>query len=112
MNNKKYSNKQEKVVAKTLKGKKQANSGATAFNKGDILTDKFCIECKTSITKKKSISIKKSWLNGLKEDAFAMNKGYYALCFNFGGEEETNENYYIINQKTFKLLNLLLLEEE
>ena len=32
-----YSNKQEKKVAKTLGGKKVANSGATAFHKGDVI---------------------------------------------------------------------------
>ena len=34
-----YSNKQEKHIAKELGGKKVPNSGATAFNKGDVVLD-------------------------------------------------------------------------
>jgi hypothetical protein len=36
-----YSNKQEKKIAKQVSGKQVANSGATAFNKGDVTTDEW-----------------------------------------------------------------------
>ena len=36
-----YSDKQEKSVVKSLKGKQTKNSGATAFEKGDVLSDDF-----------------------------------------------------------------------
>ena len=96
-----YSSKQEKQVAKAVGGKKVANSGATAFEKGDVTTDNFLIECKTCTTEKKSFSIKKEWLEKNKEEAFEMGKSYSALAFNFGPD---SENYYVIDEKLFKEL--------
>ena len=92
-----YSQRQEKAVAKKLKGKIVANSGAPDFVAGDVKTSQWLIECKTCITEKKSFSIKKEWLDKNKEEAFAMNKDYNALAFDFG----TGNNYYIIDEKTF-----------
>jgi len=94
-----YSNKQEKQVAKAVKGKKVANSGATAFLKGDVTTDRVLIECKTCTSEKKSFSIKREWLEKNKEEAFEMGKEYSVLAFNFG---ENTPNYYILDEKTFK----------
>lgn len=105
-----YSNKQEKDVAKKLGGKVQSNSGATPFYKGDVDNRAFLIECKTATKQKESISIKKAWLDKLKEETFAMNRTNYSLCFNFGGLNN-HENFYIINERTFLLLNKLLEEE-
>ena len=93
-----FSNKQEKHIAKELDGKKVVNSGATAFNKGDVLLENWLIEAKTCTTEKQSFSIKKEWLEKNKEEAFAMRKDYNALAFNFGD----NKNYYIVDEKTFK----------
>lgn len=100
-NNRYYSNRQEKKIAKELGGKQTSNSGATSFSKGDIRTKQFLIEAKTVTKSKDSFSIKKSWLLKNKEEAFAMNKQYNALAFNFGPDEE---NYYIIDEKLFKEL--------
>ena len=96
-----YSSKQEKQVAKAIGGRTVANSGATAFNKGDVTTDNILIECKTCVTEKKSFSIKKEWLEKNKEEAFEMGKDYSVLAFNFGPD---TSNYYVINEKLFKLL--------
>ena len=79
-----YSSRQEKAVAKAVKGKQVSNSGATAFSKGDVRTNQWLIECKTNTTAKKSFSIKKEWIDKNKEEAFAMNKDYNALAFDFG----------------------------
>ena len=92
-----YSNRQEKAVAKAVGGKQVSNSGATAFSKGDVRTADWLIECKTCTTEKKSFSIKKEWLEKNKEEAFAMNKDYSALAFDFGD----GNNYYIVDEKTF-----------
>lgn len=93
-----YSAKQEKKVAKLIDGKQTANSGAGAFKKGDCSNDLFLIECKTLTEPKKSHSIKKEWLEKNAEEAFAMNKPYNALAFDFGD----GDNYFIIDAKTFK----------
>lgn len=99
-----YSNKQEKQVAKAIGGRQVANSGATAFNKGDVTTSKFLIECKTCTKEQKSFAVKKEWLQKNQEEAFAMGKQYSALAIDFGGAEQ----YYVISQKLFnKLLNAL-----
>jgi len=103
MNTRKYSKAQESRVAKSLKGKRQPNSGATAFLKGDVKTAQFCIECKTAMTEKQSMSIKRDWIDGIKEEAFAMNKPYWSLVFNFGGLDNP-ENFYIIDERLFKQL--------
>lgn len=93
-----YSNKQEKQVAKVVGGRQTANSGATAFSKGDVFTSDWLIECKTSTSEKASFSIKRDWLDKNKEEAFAMNKDHNALCFDFG---PNTERYYIVDEKTF-----------
>lgn len=96
-----YSTKQEKSVAKYLNGKRVSNSGATAFNKGDVELTDWLIECKTTTaTKKASFSIKREWLDKNKEEAFAMGKSYSALCFDFGD----GKRHYIIDERTFKQL--------
>ena len=94
-----YSDKQEKTVAKIIGGKQVANSGATAFNKGDAVSDKCLVECKTCTKPKQSFSIKKEWLEKNAEEAFAMNKQYSILAFNYGEDED---NYYILDERTFK----------
>lgn len=94
-----YSKKQENAVAKQVGGKRTANSGATTFQKGDVTSEDWLIECKTSETAKASFSIKREWLEKNKKEAFDTGKMYNALCFDFGNG---SNRYYIINEKTFK----------
>lgn len=93
-----YSNRQETAVAKAIGGRKVANSGATAYDKGDVSTDKVLIECKTKMTDSKSISIQKEWLDKLKDESIYMKKPFYTLVFNFG---EHSDNYYVINESLY-----------
>ena len=111
MNTRKYSKNQESRVAKNLKGKRQANSGATPFFKGDVVTEQFCIECKTAMKERQSMSIKKDWIDGIKEESFAMGKPYWSIAFNFGGLDNP-ENYYVIDEKLFLRLIHYLEETE
>ena len=103
-----FSKAQETTVAKAVGGKRTANSGATPFSKGDVRTDKFLIECKTCVEEKKSFTIKREWIDKNKEEAFAMNKPYSAIVFNFGPD---TENHYVISEKLFKRLQALLEDE-
>ena len=48
MNVKKKSQKQEKQVAKEIKGKTTIASGALYFQKADVRNDEFLVECKTT----------------------------------------------------------------
>ena len=100
-----YSSKQEKSIAKVVGGRLQANSGATTFSKGDIKTDNWLFEAKTCMKEQESFSIKKEWLEKLKQESFAMNKEYNALVFNFG--PDTN-NYYVLDEKIMKKLLIIL----
>lgn len=102
-----YSSKQEKQVAKAVGGKQTANSGATAFSKGDVRTDLFLLECKTCVKPQKSFTVQKDWFVKNKEEAFAMGKPFSAVVFDFGDGEQ----HYIIDEKLFKKL-LKHLEDE
>lgn len=103
-----YSNRQEKKVAKAIGGKQTANSGATAFSKGDVRTDEWLIECKTKTSESKSITVQKEWFDKNEEEAFAMGKSYSAVVFDFGD----GENHYVISEKMFKRLLKFLAEEK
>ena len=95
---------QEKTVAKAVGGTTTANSGATAFQKGDILTsgdEAWLIECKTKMTHSESISIKKEWFDKNREEMIFMGKKHQAVVFNFGPGEE---NHYIIDEYLFQEL--------
>lgn len=54
-----YSDQHEKSVVKALGGRQTSNSGAGKFHKGDVVVGDTLIECKTSMTEKNSVSIKK-----------------------------------------------------
>lgn len=104
-----YSDRQEKAVARKVAGNQTTNSGATKFSKGDVRTDKWLLECKTSTSAKKSFSIKKDWLLKNKEEAFAMGKEFNALVFDFGDE---GKRYYVVDEKTFLQMKDALEEED
>ena len=94
-------------MAKAIGGKQTANSGATAFSKGDVRTDLFLIECKTCVKSQKTFTVHKEWFTKNQEEAFAMGKPHNAVVFDFGDGEQ----HYIINERLFKKL-LKYLEEE
>lgn len=104
-----YSKQQEKKVAKAVNGKRTANSGATAFSKGDVVTTDWLIECKTKMKDCNSFTIKEDWLLKNEEEAFAMRKNNSALCFDFG--PSANKRYYVISERLFQLLQTYLQEE-
>lgn len=92
-----YSSKQEKKVAKAVGGKQVANSGATAFSKGDVRNDLFLIEAKTHTEFRENFTVKHSWIEKNREEAFQMGKRYSALAIDFGDGEQ----HYLIDQRLF-----------
>ena len=104
-----YSKQQEKQVAKAVRGMRTANSGATPFQKGDVITRDWLIECKTKVKDSTSFTIKRDWLSKNAEEAFAMGKQHSALCFDFGPD---SERYYIISEKQFQALQKYLEEDK
>lgn len=103
-----YSKRQERKVAKYVGGKRQPNSGATPFYKGDVVTDQFLIECKTKTKDSSSITLKEDWFLKNEEEAFAMGGKYPALCFDFG--PSANKRYYVISEPLFQMLQEYLKE--
>ena len=106
LSNRYYSKQQEKKVAKAVNGKRTANSGATPFQKGDVATRDWLIECKTKTKDCSSFTIKEEWLLKNEEEAFAMGKNYSALCFDFG--PSANRRYYVISERLLLLLQSLI----
>ena len=104
-----YSGRQEKKVAKAVNGRKTANSGATAFQKGDVVTKDWLIECKTKTNDCSSFTVKEEWLLKNEEEAFAMGKNNSALVFDFG--PSANKRYYVISERLFQLLQQYLEED-
>lgn len=92
-----FSSRQEKRVAKAVKGRTVSNSGAPPFVAGDVRTDNWLFECKTKTTPSESMSVKLEWLIKNEEEAFAMGKDYSAVVIDFG----SSDNYYIVDEKTF-----------
>lgn len=99
-----FSSKQEQAVAKAIGGKQTANSGATPWSKGDVLTsgeEAWLIECKTKTTHSDSIKINKEWFEKNKQEMVFMGKKHQTIVFNFGPGEE---NHYIIDEYLFQEL--------
>lgn len=98
-----YSTKHEESICKALGGRRQSNSGAGNFQKGDIEIPlaNMLIEAKCSMSPKNSFSVKKEWLEKNKKEAFMTRHSNSCLCFNF---EPDGDNYYVINEKLMKYL--------
>lgn len=96
-----YSSKQEDYIASIVGGRTTANSGAARFNAGDVVTDDWLFECKTTTKPKQSFSIKKEWIEKNERERMDLQKPYSALVFQF---EENETNYFVVNEKTFKIL--------
>ena len=100
-----YSNIQETNVANAIGGKKVANSGATAYNKGDVVDSGWLLECKTQTKDKDSFTIKKEWFDKNLDESIFMKKNHSAVVVNFG---PNSKNYYIIDEQTFLRMKELL----
>jgi hypothetical protein len=96
-----YSKAQEKRVASKFEGERTLNSGATPFQKGDVVIDKILVECKTKVKSSESMTIHKEWLEKNEKEALFMGKDHSVLAFNFGPNEK---NYYIIDEYLFEQL--------
>lgn len=105
-----YSDKHEKSVCRALDAIQTSNSGANRFDKGDVIQKEasLLIECKTVMEEKKSVSIKKEWIDKNKEEAFSNRLSNSAICINFG---PSTNNYYVIDEKLMKFLVEKLIEE-
>ena len=96
-----YSDKQEKSIAKAVGGKQTANSGATAYSKGDVTEGDrtgWLLEAKTCMKDQKSFTMQEEWFIKNRAESIFMKKDYSAVVFNFGPDKP---NYYCIDENTF-----------
>lgn len=96
-----FSKLQENHVAKAVNGSTTKNSGATMFQKSDVLNDLYTIECKTKMSDSKQITLKEEWFEKQKQESLFMGKPYYAIAFNFGPNKPM---YYCVDELTFQEL--------
>ena len=96
-----YSSKQETSIASAVGGRKTANSGATMWQKGDVLLENWLLEAKTCTKSQKQFTLKEEWFEKNKQESLFMSKDYSAVVFNFGPDKP---NYYILDEETFKEL--------
>ena len=98
-----FSDMQEERVSKTIGGSKTPSSGSGHFIKGDVIQREahLLVECKTVMTEKQSISIKKEWIEKNIQEARAMRLDNSCLAVNFGPNQE---NYYVIDEKLMRFL--------
>jgi hypothetical protein len=96
-----FSSVQENTIAKSIGGKTQAGSGSAKFYAGDVITNDFLIEAKTTTKPKESFSIKKEWITKNNLERMQLGKPYCALAFQFA---PNSPNYYVIDEKLFKKL--------
>jgi len=99
---KSVSNEQEKRVAKLVDGRVVVGSGATQFQKGDVVTKNCFYECKTSMSPKDSYKINKKDLQKADEQRFSMGKENYAFVFDFGDKQDL---FVVLKMNTY--LNLI-----
>jgi hypothetical protein len=95
------SRKQEKRITKSLseiqdRVKRTKASGALWYQKSDVVTEEFQIECKTKEKPSKQITLKKEWLQKIKEEAFQTSKTPL-LVFSFGD----GEDYFVLRSDDF-----------
>jgi hypothetical protein len=91
---KKFANKEENSIAKTIGAKKQPNSGATAFLKGDMILDStFCIDVKS--TKGTRIIVDEDMLVKIENDAYAVGKSP-ALILNFPRTKKVKRKRWVV----------------
>lgn len=96
-----YSRIQEAYIAKLLGGRVQSNSGGTRFGGGDVHTKQFFIEAKTPTKEQTSFSIKREWMDKMKEQAFEQGKHHSALAFRFDPE---GPDYFVIDARLMQAL--------
>lgn len=106
-----YSSLQEERISKKLNFIKQPNSGASLFNKSDLINKdiSMAIECKTCMKDKDSFTIKKEWFEKQKNDSFANRLEHSVIAFNFGPYDL--EDKFIIDYKLMYYLINKLSEE-
>lgn len=100
MEAKEASIKQENRIARMFGGKRTPQSGGGKFVLGDVISDEFLVECKTTITERETYPVRKEVLRKADEQRKEMGKEFYALAFTFG----TDEDFFVLDRRTMRYL--------
>ena len=93
---------QEDRIAKMFGGSRTPRSGGGSWKHGDVLSEDWFIECKTTVKPSLSYSINKEVLDKMEHERAEMQKLFSALSFTLG---EAREDYFVVNKRT--MLELL-----
>lgn len=107
MNNKYFSDRQEKMIANYLGWKQVIGSGSRPFTPGDVGSYSWLGECKTHDTEKPTISFLKShWLK-ICEEAFAKHRR--PVLFKDNGTQKAENTWVLTNMSIFtpSLVNII-----
>ena len=89
MNNKIYSNRQEKMVADYMGWRVVSGSGSRPFRPGDVKNDNYLVECKTHTKERENIIFYKKHWEKIVIESRAVNK-YPALIVDDGSQRVEN----------------------
>ena len=97
--------KQERYISKRFEdigGRTVPASGGGKFDSGDVRINKdFLIECKTVTKNQSSFSIKREWMDKIREQAFEEGIENSCLAFRFG---PSDKDYVVITLDLFETL--------
>ena len=94
MNNKFYSDRQEKMVADYLDFFQVSGSGARPFRPGDVTSEKWLCECKTHDTVGDKISFKRAHWTKLCNEALGVNR--YPVLITDNGSQRSQYTWIMI----------------
>ena len=87
-NYKKYSQRQDKRVAKLTNQEIVRNSGAVRGRRGDLRKQNLLSETKTTIRSQKTFTLRREWFDKIDQQAFQMGKEFGIIIFSFGDNKD------------------------
>lgn len=90
---------QEERIAKLFNANRTPRSGGGAWKKGDALSDRWFLECKTTVKPSLSYSVNKTVVDKMDHERAEMHKPFAALAFTLG---EQRDDYFVLDKRTMK----------
>ena len=104
-----FSDRQEKAIADYLGWSVVAASGATQFNKGDVIADDWLGECKTHTTEKTRSEFNYGWLKKLIPQSTAIRRS--PVVFFDNGTQKIEDTWCIVQRGSI-VKNITIIDAE
>lgn len=91
-----FSVEQEERVAKIFHGHRTPRSGGGNFQKSDVQSQDFCVECKCRVVPTASYSVSKEVIDKNEHERAEMRKPYSALAIELG---DKREDYFVVSKR-------------